>query len=213
MPRPIPTTVGHFTHIDNVPTIAQHGLLCDSHAHGPGLLTTEVGELSIKARRRSRAVTAGLGGVVADYVPFYFATRSPMMYSIHRGNVSTFSGDSHDLVYLVTTVEALIIDGYRPVYTDRNAVLAFSRQSDGLEVLDAMVDWDLMKATMWKNTDDDPDRKERRMAECLVHHKVHWSVFTQIVVHNAARADRVRTDLDRLGITIPPIDVRPGSYF
>mgnify|MGYP000314156356 CR=1 FL=1 len=144
MPRPIPTYVAHFTHIDNLAGIAADGLVCD--AHEDGRLVTEAGEPSIKDRRRRRSVTAGPGGVVADYVPFYFAPRSPMMFSIDRGNVPTFTGTIHDLIYLVTKVETLLTSGHNLVFTDRNAALDTAKHSGDTACLDDLVDWDLMKA-------------------------------------------------------------------
>lgn len=213
MPRPIPTPVGHFTHIDHLPTIAVNGLLCDTHAQKTGLLTTEAGNPGIKARRRERMVTTPGGGSVSDYVPFYFKSRSPMMFAIHCGNVATFTGDEHDLVYLLTTVEILIEHGLSPVFTDRNAALAVTKYSEDIAELDNLVDWEVMKLRIWRNTDEDPDRVERRMAECLVFEQVPWEAFTEIVVHDSTREARVQTDLDTLGIAIPPIHVSPDSYF
>ncbi|WP_301851164.1 type II toxin-antitoxin system toxin DNA ADP-ribosyl transferase DarT [Rhodococcus pyridinivorans] len=200
MPRPIPTSIGHFTHIDHLPTIAIRGLMSDTRAQADGLLTTEAGNMSIKARRRERPVSAGAGGFVSDYVPFYFKSRSPMLYSIHRGNVPTFTGNEYDLVYLLTTVESLIERGIRPVFTDRNAALAFCKHSDLLADLDTLVDWDVMDATMWANTPDDPDRMERRMAECLVYDHVPWDTFSKIAVYDEARAERVRSALSTLDV-------------
>jgi hypothetical protein len=116
VPRPIPTYVVHFTHVDNLVGIVIDGLVCD--AHSAGHLVTEAGEPRIKRRRKRRTVTVGPGGVVADYVPFYFAPRSPMMSSIHHRSVATFTGDEHDLVYLVTTVERLIDRGHDTAMVD-----------------------------------------------------------------------------------------------
>jgi hypothetical protein len=51
----------------------------------------EVGDPQIKERCRNRAVNTGPGGTIGDYVPFYFAPRSPMLYRIacdHRDGVS-----------------------------------------------------------------------------------------------------------------------------
>ena len=151
MSRPIPTPIGHFTHIDHLPTIAAHGLMSDSRAQARGFVTTEAGNPGIKARRRERRVFVGVGGVVADYVPFYFRSRSPMLYAIHCGNVPTFTGNEYDLAYLVTTVERLIELGLRPVFTDRNAALAVCRHTDELSDLNDLVDWNVMQATMWAN--------------------------------------------------------------
>lgn len=215
MPRPVPTTVAHCTHLDNLARIAVEGLRCDSAA-GDGLCITEVGEPSIKARRRERQVRVEPRGVVADYVPFYFASRSPMLFSIHVGGVPSFTGDSHDVIYLMSTIEDLQSAGLSLVFTDRNAVLELARHSAQLSDLDTLVDWKLMRATYWANTDDDPDRKERRMAECLAHHAVPWSAFTSIAVFDQARKARASQILDSVAIDRflrPPIDVRPEFYF
>lgn len=71
------------------------------------MLTVEAGDTSVKRLRKRREAPLQPGGVVADYVPFYFGYRSPMMFKIDRGGVPTYSGDCDDLVYLVTTVERL----------------------------------------------------------------------------------------------------------
>ncbi len=63
---------------------------------------TDVGNQGIKARRSRRAVPVGPGGVVADYAPFYFAPRSPMMFAIEHGNVPTYSSGCDELIYLVS---------------------------------------------------------------------------------------------------------------
>ena len=90
MSRPQPTFVVHFTSVDHLGSIATEGLLADTGAQAQGVLEVEIGNTDIKARRARREVPVAPNGVVADYVPFYFAPRSPMMYSIHRGNVPTY---------------------------------------------------------------------------------------------------------------------------
>ena len=43
--------------------------------------------------------------MLADYVPFYFAPRSPMLYAIYKCNVQDYTGSQEEIVYLVSTVE------------------------------------------------------------------------------------------------------------
>lgn len=75
------------------------------------------------------------GGVVADYVPFYFAPRSPMLYAIHMGNVAEYNDGIDPLVYIVTSVERLLALGLAVVTTDRNAALATATQAAGVDGL------------------------------------------------------------------------------
>ena len=48
---------------------------------------TNIAYESIQDRRSIKSVPCGVGGSLHDYVPFYFAPRSPMLYTIHRGNL------------------------------------------------------------------------------------------------------------------------------
>lgn len=184
MPRPKPTYIAHFTHIDNLAAITRHGLFSDT-------LTR------------------------AEAVPFYYAPRSPMMYRLHRGSVPTFTGNTHDLVYLVTSIEHLIDHGHRLVFTDRNAAAKFAVHSNRVTDLDDLVDWDLMTADDWSNTDDDPDHKSRRMAECLAHEGVAWDAITQITAFDEQRASRVEAipsnALTTLGAESPTVQVNPRA--
>jgi hypothetical protein len=211
MAAPSPARVLHFTHLDHLRAVVQHGLLSDTTAQEKGLLSVEIGNREIKARRRRRPVPLPPGGTGADYVPLYFAPRSPMLYAIHRGNVPEYSGGTDPLVYLVTTVERLLDLGCTVLTTDRNAVLDFATFRQGASGLDE-IDWQLMKATMWNNTVEEPDRMERRMAECLVHRVVPWEAFTEMHVRTEARRAQGEAVLKSMGARTP-VRVRPDWYF
>lgn len=212
MPRPQPVPVVHFTHVSHLATIATHGLVSDTAAQRAGLIITEVGNQDIKAMRRRRSVPVPPHGVVADYVPFYYAPRSPMMYVIDRGGVPTYTRGCDELVYLVTTLERLTELGARLVLTDRNAVLGLTEFTTDPDKLDTLIDWPLMRATMWSNTPDQPDRKERRMAECLVHQRTPWDALTEIVAKNSACARQAQAMVATVGLGVPVV-VRRGWYF
>lgn len=212
MPRPRPTQVMHFTHVDHLSTIVELGLLCDAQAHRDGVLVTEVGDHGVKRRRRARPVPCVPGGFVADYVPFYYAPRSPMMFKIERGGVTTYQDGCAELVYLVTSVERLADLGQTLVFTDSNAALKVARFSHDLAEIEKLIDWPLMLARMWKSTPDDPDRMDRRMAECLVHGAVPWAAVESVVAKSDACASTARRVLATVGATTPVV-VRPGWYF
>lgn len=213
--RKQPTPVTHFTHVGHLATVIEQGLLSDTASHGAGVLAVEVGDLGIKDRRRGREVPVPPGGAVADYVPFYFAPRSPMMFSISKGNVPSYQGGTARLIYLVTSLDRLHGTGHEVVLSDRNAVYAYAdfRVFDPADPIDDdFIDWDLMGQRDWYNTDAEPQRKERRMAEALVHERVAWDVITSIGVQSEIVAAEVRAILAAARSSIP-VNVRPTWYF
>lgn len=213
MPRPVPTPLYHFTPIGHLATIIERGLLCDRQAVALSLQSVDVGNRGIKAQRRRRAVLAAPRGVVADYVPFYFAPRSPMMSAIHHGNVPEYTGGTESLVYLMTSVERLVALSLHLVFTDRNAVLGHAHHTTEVDELDTLIDWQLMRARMWHNTAEEPDRRERRMAECLVHCQVPWQAIEHVVTRSRARADEARATLARFSQTAAVVRTEPDWYF
>lgn len=202
----------HFTHVANLPSVIVHGLRSDSAVRADGSLAVEVGEDRIKEQRRRRAVPMGPGGVVADYVPFYFAARSPMLYTINRGNVPAYQDGQDPLVYLVTDVARLQHVGCRFVFTDRNAYYQTATYAEDPAHLDELVDWPLMEATMWNNTATEPDRVERRMAEFLVHGSVPFPAVAAVGVRSEAMNTAVAEVLGTLDDP-PKVVVRPDWYF
>ncbi len=80
----------HFTdHANLAGIVAAGGLYGDSRMMASGRVFTECAHEGVKNDRRARAVSCPPGGVVADYVPFYYAPRSPMMSAISNGKVAS----------------------------------------------------------------------------------------------------------------------------
>lgn len=212
----------HFTHLDNLPAVLEVGeLLADTDMEQRGTLTCEAGHPSIKERRRHKDVTCPPGGVVGDYVPFYFAARSPMMLTIKNGNVPTFTGDHRELVYLVSDVEHAVATGIACVVTDRNAASSLAAYSNDLAVLGDLasanpvtdfVDWSVMNLTYWGRTAEYPDRMERRMAEFLVHRSFPLGALIETASQNEAVRDKVQLLFEAHGRDIPH-RVRPEWYY
>jgi hypothetical protein len=178
----------HFTHADNIAGIAKTGLLADNQQPATSV---ECAEPGIKERRRLLPVTIEPGGVVADYVPFYFAPRSPMLHRIHGDGVTAYRQGQRPLVYLVTRLEAVLAAGRPWVASDRNAAVATARFTASVEDLPSHVDWQIMAAQYWANTSEDGFR----MAELLVHEYTPWTLFTHVYTFDAAMADRVRQSI------------------
>ena len=205
--------VMHFTHVENLPGILTAGCLqADSLVDRSLALRVEAGDLAVKARRKERRVPVAPFGRVADYVPFYFAPRSPMLLTLARGNVPTYSGGQDPLVYLVAAAEAAAATGQQCLFSDGNCASPLTRFFGDLALLGSVVDWELMTARMWANTPDDQDRMRRRMAELLVHQRLPVGCVSLIVVRHETIKTQVEAILAAHGTAIP-VTVRPWWYF
>ena len=156
-------------------------------------------------------VTVGPRGTLADYVLFYFAPRSPMLYTIHQGNVENYAGGQKPIIHLVVYIEDLQTEDYQYVFTDGHAVMDVSQHYTDLADL-SKIDWSIMDSKWWYDTIDHPDRKRRRQAEFLVHRLCPWVFVREIGVINQQMSDLVT---DKLADTKsrPTISVRPAWYY
>ncbi len=207
----MPTDIFHITHVDNLAAIvAEGGLRCDREAADRGLAKVGIAHQHIKERRAKRRVPIGPGGTLHDYVPFYFAPRSPMLYTIDGGHVAGYSEGQRSIVHLVCSAEA-VSDADAPfVFTDGDADMDLSDFFDDLGNLNK-IDWKIMQAEYWADTDDDGDRKRRRQAEFLVHRFAPWSLVVKIGVLDAGMAKRMTEVLG--GAETPLVSVERGWYY
>lgn len=203
----------HFTHVRNLPGVLAAGCLrADNQVDRRSVLAVEAADLEIKRSRRTIRVGLAPYGSVADYVPFYFAPRSPMLYKLAKGGVPTYTEGQDPLIYLVSTVGAIAAAELRWLFSDGNCAATVTQMFDDPGLLDSVVDWPLMAARMWNNTADDPDRMRRRMAEFLVYESVPLSCIAGIAVRTQGMKDQVDRFLTA-GTVRPPVRVRPGWYF
>lgn len=214
MAQPLPINVFHMTRIERLPSIVQHGLLPDNEVRSRGLAGVEIGYRHIKDRRAGRAVPCGPGGTLADYVPFYFAPRSPMLYAIQGGLVGPEAARTERIIYAFSTVQQLRASGLDVVLSNRHAELAYAEfcVAGARPVDDGFIDWPLMREQYWNNTVADPDRKERRQAECLVHPNVPWAALRGLATKSEEVAREVRATLASLGVPTA-VSVRRDWYF
>lgn len=180
-------------------------------AHRDAGNVTDIADPTIKDRRTRIRVPCGRRGFVSDYVPFYFATRSPMLFSIKSGNVPDVSPDQRLLIYFLSSTEALIEAGLTHVHTNGNASAAFTSFFDDVAAL-GEVDWELMAERQWANTPDDNDRRRRRGAEFLVHGAVPLRLVSELGVYDTAVKRRVEELLAEAGVDLP-VAVRRNWYF
>jgi ssDNA thymidine ADP-ribosyltransferase, DarT len=203
--------VYHITHVDNLASIMESGGLdCDNGCAQAGRVPVSIAYSSLKEQRARTAVGVAAGGTLADYVPFYYAPRSPMLHTIWRGNVTEYDGPQDEIMHLVCDVESLAMPG-RFVIINRHPITALAEQFDDLSALDDL-DWPLMKAIMWRDTDADGDRKFRRQAEFLVHQHVSIEAIRTVGAMTDTIAARAATVLAALP-NPPPVFRRRDWYY
>ena len=93
----------HITPIQNLSKIisseeikSKNRLLRQSISH------VNIAYEGIQDRRARTQVPLAMGGVLHDYVPFYFAPRSPMLFTINKGNVPNYQAGQTPILHLVS---------------------------------------------------------------------------------------------------------------
>jgi hypothetical protein len=135
-----------MTRVERLLSVVEHGLLSDNVCRRRQITGVEIGYDHIKRRRAQRVVPCGVGGTLADYVPFYFAPRSPMLFAITCGQVSAEAACTERIVYLVSSTETLREAGLTVIASNRHAELDYAEitDHDGHLDGDGFVDWPLM---------------------------------------------------------------------
>lgn len=193
----------HFTHIENLPGILGLGAL---QCHRDAGCLVDIADESIKAHRMRRRVPIAPGGTVCDYVPFYFAARSPMLYRLQSEGLGR-----EDVVYFVSRTERVGDTGSQAVVTDGNARSGVT-EFHVAQALPEVVDWQLMRERYWRNTDDDGDRVRRRQAEFLVYRAMPVALIDRLAVATEQVRSIVNVMLNEAGLALP-IVIEPDWYF
>jgi hypothetical protein len=211
--HPVPTFIYHITHVDNLPGIvAAGGLYCKAQASMPAQ-RVNVSHYDLQERRGRCIVTCGPGGNLHDYVPFYFAPRSPMLYALYRGNVAGYQGGQTPIVYLVASAQRIHEREIPFVFSDGHPIMALSRFYERLEDLD-YVDWEVMAGRYWNDTIEHPNRKQLRQAEFLVLGFFPWDCVDWLAVRTQTMEAQVRSFLEALPSSARrPVRRMPQWYF
>jgi hypothetical protein len=188
-----------ITHESNLPFILRHGLLCPNHPTQDASFRA-IANQDVDEKRESCRVPIQPGGVLHDYVPFYFAPRSPMLY----WNYEQAHCPQEEILYLGSKVSSIAEAGLPFVFTSGHAIMHFSTWHSRVEDLAQAIDWPLMRGKYWNNVSSDTDRKRRRMAEFLVHRQVPLTVIGAIAVKTAEKRLRLR-HLSATMISSPPL--------
>lgn len=209
---PIPTRIYHITDVDNLSSILERGGLgCTTWMQQTSTTFTCVAHDSIQRRRAMKTVPCGPGGKLHDYVPFYFGPRSPMLYVIKQGGVAGYTKGQNSIVHLVSSVQLVEKAGKQWAFTDGHGIMDFTEFYDDVAMLDK-VDWTVMAAKYWNETDSDTDRPRRRQAEFLVHDFCDWELIKGIGVNTLQMKSKVE-ELIASAEHSPAVKVKSEWYY
>lgn len=205
--------VYHFTHVNNLPKIFKAGCLCADNLLPPASYTC-VGNKEIKRNRKDKQIPSHIAlspCCVGDCVPFYYAPCSPMLYVISQGYVPGYDGGQECVVYFVFNMETLW-NNCTCYGTDANAANHIANFYNDYQTLETAIDWPLMKARWWNDTEDDSHRKARRMAEFLVHQMVPLTIEHAIAVQTDTMKQTVEAIVQNAGYHTP-VFTKPNFYY
>jgi hypothetical protein len=207
------TNIYHITHIDNLLSILNSdGLIANSRLRQERIDYRDIAHERIQDRQARKTVPCSARGTLHDYVPFYFAPHSPMLYAIHKGNLERYFQGQNFVIHLVSKAEDIEASGLNFTFTDGHAVMEYTSFYDDLEALGYEIDWQLMESKYWFDTEDDPNRKWRRQAEFLVHQFCPWRLITEICVINNTIKIQVQQILQNFNHQ-PPVMVYSHWYY
>lgn len=206
MPRdPKQVLVYHITHVDNLP-----GILKDKRLHSDAVMAardpTLIGYSEIKKRRLNEInVSCCLFHNVGDFVPFYFCPRSPMLFSINKGNTGHPPGCQRNILHLVSTVAEGLAVGKSWAISSGNAGAYHTTFEADLNALDSL-DWGAIRATDWQG------QQHQKMAEFLVQDFFPWGAIKQIGCFNSTIAAKVAELLEKQKHQ-PSVEVKSSWYY
>jgi hypothetical protein len=207
--NPEKALIWRIVHRDNLPWILDNGLHCaNSGVQSPQYVN--IGNVDLIDKRRARHVPIAPGGVLADYVPFYFTPFSVMMKNIQSGR-SVQQRSNDEIVILVSSLYRIEQMDLPFVYTTAHAYPDWTDYYSDLENL-GQIDWSIIQRRDFKRDPDDPRKMERYQAEALIHNHLPITGLLGIMCYTDAMKKRIEQDVAVRGLALP-VHARPGWYF
>ncbi|HHT9959551.1 TPA: type II toxin-antitoxin system toxin DNA ADP-ribosyl transferase DarT [Legionella pneumophila] len=219
-----PVRLFHITALTNLEAICLRQSLISKNKTGHhGINYQNIAHSGAQSSRSKRIVPNPPGGTLHDFVPFYFAPRSPMLSAIVNGSVDGCQLSQEDIIYFETTVDNVLAFGLDFIFYDRNATYTYSQAYTDLNLLDSVVDWELLsekptldgfcKYFFDKHQDQKyVDRMEKRQAEFLVKHELPLDCITRIGVINRNTLNNVSRILLAHKLELK-VDIMTDWYF
>ncbi len=213
MPIPSNPKIYHIVHVDNLASIVADGCLWSDAVMLGRQGGTVIGMGSIKQRRLALPVSCHSGLKVGDCVPFYFCSRSIMLFVIYRANHEdlAYRGGQQPIVHLEADLHRVVEwaqgNGRRWAFSLSNAGANYTQFRARLDEL-GEINWAGVAATDFRPA----DVKEAKQAEFLVERSFPWHLVERIGIHSSGIALRVAQAMAG-GTHRPRVEVQPGWYY
>lgn len=209
--RPENAFIFRITHEANVAGVLEHGGLSCQSASQDDPNYEPIGNADLIGKRARREVPIPPGGMLSDYVPFYFTPHSIMMYNILTGHGGITKRAKSELVLFVSSLYRLRELGLPFVFTNQHAYPVDTEFFDDLDELHR-IDWMLLRNRNFKTNDADPGKQQRYQAEALVHQHVPLAALLGIRCYDVACRDRIQA-LTRATNADVTVKIAPELYF
>jgi hypothetical protein len=190
--------VYHFTLLDNLESIIENGILCTNVKNKLGISHENIAEQGIQCRRHSMHVLCSNGKFVHDFVPFYFAKKTPMQLGvINKKNI-----DQPLILYFAIPIE-IIEQRSGVVFTDASAntdIPPNFYDSFNLQKLSSL-NWEAINSKKWGYPSE--SIRHQKMAELLIPDKIKIEDVAYIVVWNGG----IKEEVEKIFMTkktLPP---------
>lgn len=208
--NPEKALIFRITHVKNLPWILDNGLHCRNSAlQDPKFMN--IGNPELIDKRNRRVVPVDPGGMLSDYVPFYFTPYSIMLYNIHTGHGGLTRVANRDIIILVSSLHKVDKLELNYAFTSGHAYPVYTDYFNKLDHL-SEIDWPLLQRRDFKNDPDDPEKKERYQAEALVHQHLPISALSGIACHNETTKTMIEAELSKRRLEMKVL-AKPGYYF
>ena len=189
----------YITHINNLPSILQKGILCHRRIQEEGIDFTPIYDAQIVASRKEKTVAEGRS--LWDFVNLYFQPRNAMLY-----RVLFFSGVNKEDIIIIG-LKSSILEKENIFVTTGNAA------SPNTEIIPSINVKKYLKSIRektdkewWASADGS---KREMMAECLVPEKIAPEYISEIYVPN----DVARSEVKKMSGERIPIIPEPELFF
>ncbi|WP_462317685.1 type II toxin-antitoxin system toxin DNA ADP-ribosyl transferase DarT [Marinilabilia sp.] len=200
------TFIFRITHIENIPHILRYGITHEnSEKANPNYVS--IGDTSLISTRKNFKLFNNKN--IGEYIPFYFAVRTPMLYVIQKGFNLVTPSPPENIVYCVCSVQSILDLNLNFVFTDGHAIDSFSSfyPASDIQKLDEIIDKKAINARYWKD-ENDLDLKRRKEAEFLILGDIQPQAILGFAVYN----EKAHQKLIGFGVT-KQIVIKPNYYF